>query len=62
MKRQELIEHKNTLQRKINEITKTIEYLKSIGVTSLIHSLEDTRERLIHSVYMINTELDKEEN
>lgn len=62
MKHQELIEHKNTLQSKINEITRTIEYLKSIGVTSFIHILEDTRDRLIHSVYIINTELYKEEN
>lgn len=57
MKHQELIEHKNTLQGKINEISRTIDYLKSIGVTNFIHHLEDTRDRLIQSVYIINTEL-----
>ena len=61
MTHNELIEHKNTLQAKINDISKTIEYFKSIGVTDLIHTLEDTRDFLNHSVYLINTELYKEE-
>lgn len=61
MTHEELIEHKNTLQAKINDISKTIEYFKSIGVTNLIHTLEDTRDFLIQSVYIINTELYKEE-
>lgn len=57
MKYQELIEHKHTLQRKINEISKTIEYFKSIGVNNFIDTLEDTRDRLIQLVYLIDTEL-----
>ena len=57
MKYQELIEHKNTLQRKINEISKTIEYFKSIGVTNFIDTLDDTRNRLIQLVDIIDTEL-----
>lgn len=58
---QELIEHKNTLQGKINEINKTIEYFKSIGVNNFIDTLEDTRDRLIQLVNIIDTELYKEE-
>lgn len=61
MNHQELIDHKNTLNGKINDISRTIEYFKSIGVTSLINTLEDTRDFLIQSVYIINTELYKEE-
>ena len=61
MKYQELIEHKNTLQRKINEIGKTIGYFKSIGVNNFIATLEDTRDRLIQLVNIIDTELYKEE-
>lgn len=61
MTHEELIEHKSTLQAKINDIGKTIEYFKSIGVTNLINRLEDTRDFLIQSVYIINTELYKEE-
>ena len=61
MNHQELIDHKNTLNGKINDISRTIEYFKSIGVTSLIKTLEDTRDFLIQSVYIINTELYKEE-
>lgn len=61
MTHEELIEHKNTLQAKINDISKTIDYFKSIGVTNLINRLEDTRDFLIQSVYIINTELYKEE-
>ena len=57
MKYQELIEHKNTLQRKINEISKTIEYFKSIGVTNFIDTLDDTRNHLILLVYIIDTEI-----
>ena len=57
MKYQELIEHKNTLQRKINEISKTIEYFKSIGVTNFIDTLDDTRNRLIQLVDIIDTEI-----
>ena len=57
MKYQEVIEHKNTLQRKINEISKTIEYFKSIGVNNFIDTLEDTRDSLIQLVYIIDTEL-----
>lgn len=53
----EIIEHKNILEGKINDISRTIEYLKSIGVTDLINRLEDTRNHLIQSVYIINTEL-----
>lgn len=61
MKYQELIEHKNTLQGKINEINKTIEYFKSIGVNNFIDTLEDTRERLTQLVDIIDTELYKKE-
>lgn len=61
MTHEELIEHKSTLQCKINDISKTIDYFKSIGVTNLITRLEDTRDFLIQSVYIINTELYKEE-
>lgn len=61
MKYQELIEHKNTLQGKINEINKTIEYFKSIGVNNFIDTLDDTRERLTQLVDIIDTELYKEE-
>ena len=57
MKYQELIEHKNTLQRKINEISKTIDYFKSIGVTNFIDTLDDTRNRLIQLVDIIDTEI-----
>ena len=57
MNYQELIEHKNTLQRKINEISKTIEYFKSIGVTNFINTLDDTRNRLIQLVDIIDTEI-----
>lgn len=53
----EIIEHKNILEGKINDISTTIEYLKSIGATDLINRLEDTRDHLIQSVYIINTEL-----
>lgn len=62
MNHQELIDHKNTLNGKINDISRTIEYFKSIGVTSLINTLEDTRDLLIQSVYIINTELYKKED
>ncbi|WZP34251.1 hypothetical protein [Enterococcus phage vB_Efm3_KEN20] len=58
---QELIEHKNTLQGKINEINKTIEYFKSIGVNNFIDTLDDTRERLTQLVDIIDTELYKKE-
>lgn len=58
---QELIEHKNTLQRKINEISKTLEYFKTIGVNNFIDTLEDTRERLTQLVDIIDTELYKKE-
>lgn len=61
MTHEELIEHKSTLQCKINDISKTIDYFKSIGVTNIIRRLEDTRDFLIQSVYIINTELYKEE-
>lgn len=61
MTHEELIDHKNTLNGKIKHISKTIEYFKSIGVTSLINTLEDTRDFLIQSVYIINTELYKKE-
>jgi hypothetical protein len=61
MTHEELIEHKSTLQCKINDISKTIDSFKSIGVTNLINRLEDTRDFLIQSVYIINTELYKEE-
>lgn len=61
MTHEELIEHKSILEGKINDISNTIEYFKSIGVTNLINRLEDTRDFLIHSVYIINTELYKEE-
>lgn len=61
MNHQELIEHKNTLQCKINDISRTIEYFKSIGVTNMISISDDTRDRLTQSVYVINTELYKEE-
>lgn len=61
MTHEELIEHKNTLNGKIKDISRTIEYFKSIGVTSLINTLEDTRDFLIQSVYIINTEIYKEE-
>lgn len=61
MNRQELIDHKNTLNGKINDLSRAIEYCKSIGVTSLINNLEDTRDLLIQSVYIINTELYKKE-
>lgn len=61
MKYQELIEHKNTLQGKINEINKTIEYFKSIGVNNFIDTLDDTRERLTQLVDIIDTELYKKE-
>lgn len=61
MTHQELIDHKNTLNGKIKDISKTIDYFKSIGVTSLINTLEDTRDFLIQSVYIINTELYKKE-
>ena len=57
MKYQELIEQKNTLQLKINEISKTIEYFKSIGVNNFIDTLYDTRDRLIQLVNIIDTEL-----
>lgn len=57
MKYQELIEYKNTLQRKINEISKTIEYFKSMGVTNFIDTLDDTRNRLIQLVDIIDTEI-----
>lgn len=53
----EIIEHKKILEGKINDINRTIECLKSIGVTDLINRLEDTRDYLIQSVYIINTEL-----
>ena len=61
MTHEELIEHKRILEGKINDISRTIEYFKSIGVTNLINRLEDTRDFLIQSVYIINTELYKEE-
>lgn len=61
MTHEELIEHKNILEGKINDISRTIEYFKSIRVTNLINRLEDTRDFLIQSVYIINTELYKEE-
>lgn len=61
MTHEELIEHKSILEGKINDISRTIEYFKSIGVTNLINRLEDTRDFLIQSVYIINTELYKEE-
>lgn len=61
MTHEELIEHKNTLQAKINDISRTIEYFKSIGVTKIINRLEDTRDFLIQLVYIINNELYKEE-
>lgn len=57
MKHEELIEHKKILEGKINDISRAIECLKSIGVTNLINRLEDTRDHLIQSVYIINTEL-----
>lgn len=53
----EIIEHKKILEGKINDISRTIECLKSIGVTDPINRLEDTRDHLIQSVYIINTEL-----
>ena len=59
---EELIEHKSILEGKINDISRTIEYFKSIGVTHLTNRLEDTRDFLIQSVYIINTELYKEED
>ena len=61
MTHEELINYKKTLNGKIKDISRTIEYFKSIGVTSLINTLEDTRDFLIQSVYIINTELYKEE-
>lgn len=61
MNHKELIEHKNTLECKINDISRTIEYFKSIGVTNMISILDDTRDHLIQLVYVINTELYKEE-
>lgn len=61
MTHEELIDHKNTLNGKINDLSRTIEYFKSIGITSLINTLEDTRDFLIQSVYIINTELYKKE-
>ena len=61
MTHEELIEHKSILEGRINDISNTIEYFKSIGVTNLINRLEDTRDFLIQSVYIINTELYKEE-
>lgn len=57
MTHEELIEHKKILEGKMNDISRTIEYLKSIGVNNLINGLEDTRDHLIQSVYIINTEL-----
>lgn len=47
MTHEELLEHKKILECKINDISGTIEYLKSIGVTDLINRLEDTRDHLI---------------
>lgn len=61
MTHEELIEHKRILEGKINDISKTIEYFKSIGVTNLINRLEDTRDFLSQLVYIINTELYQEE-
>ena len=61
MTHEELIEYKRILEGKINDISKTIEYFKSIGVTNLINRLEDTRDFLIQLVYIINTEVYIEE-
>lgn len=61
MTHEELINYKKTLNGKIKDISRTIEYFKSIGVTSLINTLDDTRDFLIQSVYIINTELYKKE-
>lgn len=60
MTHEELIEHKKTLQCKINNISRTIEYFESIRVTNLINTLDDTRDFLIQSVCIINNELYKD--